>query len=476
MRAINGQLGQLRNSYVTTCRRGANLRHRLTVAGVTCALSALLIGSTKIQAQSPTTPPLLTEQEAGELARTANRETKKTTLDIDRAAQSIREAKTNYFPQSSIKVTSGYPLGVFSFTLPTAALGTYPATGPIPATNTSITTSQSFAEMSSATIAQPLSQLYKIHLSVEIARSERAMAVESGRQQNQSVTDQVRQSYHQICILEGQLRTDETQEKALEEALRIAENNVAQATALEADKLQAKAALTQERYTKAKDEDALLSAKEQLNVLLARDVDTEYSVEPLAPTTEEDINLLEARATALKQRPEIRLAKLQIDKANLDVRQEKAGYIPDVNAQLTYIGFQNVDFLPKNVAVAGFSLSWRNPWDWGKRKANLASLRDVTKQQILTADDTTQQVTLDVDQKFRALRQARLLVGAAALSKDASAESLRNVTNQFQQHEALLSDVLQQAAEDQKQSQNYTQALGAYWTARADFDRALGRD
>jgi outer membrane protein TolC len=258
--------------------------------------------------------------------------------------------------------------------------------------------------------------------------------------------------------------------------VHIAENNVAQATALEADKLQAKAALTQERYTKGKDEDALLSAKEQLNMLLARDVDTEYSVEPLAPSTEDEINLLVARATALKQRPEIRVAKLQIDKANLDVRQEKAGYIPDVNAQLTYIGFQNVDFLPKNVAVAGFSLSWRNPWDWGNRKANLAALRDVTKQQILTADDTTQQVTIDVDQKFRALRQARLLVGAADLSKDASAESLRNVTNQFQQHAALLSDVLQRAAEDQKQSQNYTQALGAYWTARADFDRALGRD
>lgn len=460
MSAITGQLGRLCNGY----------------AGVTCVLSVLLIGSTKIQAQSLTIPPLLTEQEAVETARTANRETKKTVLDIDRVAQSIWQAKTNYFPQSSINVTSGYPLAVFSFTVPKATLGTYPATGPIPATNTPITTGQNFTEMTYATIAQPLSQLYKIHLGVEIARSERAMAVESTRQQRQSVTDQVRKSYHQICILESQLIADDTQEKALEEALRIAENNVIQGTELEADKLQAKAALTQQRYTKAKDEDALLSAKEQLNLLLARDVDTEYSVEPLAPLTEEEINPSEARAIALKQRPEIRLAKLQIDKANLDVRQEKAGYIPDVNAQLTYIGFQNVDFLPKNVAVAGFSLSWRNPWDWGKRKANLASLRDVTKQKMLTADDTTQQVTLDVNQKFRALRQARLLVGAAALSKDASTESLRNVTNQFQQHEALLSEVLQQAAEDQKQSQNYTQALGAYWAARADFDRALGRD
>jgi hypothetical protein len=78
----------------------------------------LLIGSNKIQAQTLTTPPLLTEQEAVEIAHTANRETKKTTLDIDRAAQSILQAKTNYFPQSSINVISGYPLAAFNFTLP----------------------------------------------------------------------------------------------------------------------------------------------------------------------------------------------------------------------------------------------------------------------------------------------------------------------------------------------------------------------
>jgi outer membrane protein TolC len=77
--------------------------------------------------------------------------------------------------------------------------------------------------------------------------SEEFFTVYTTRQQSQSVTDQVRQSYHQICILESQLIADDTQEKALEEALRIAENNVVQGIELEADKLQAKAALTQER-------------------------------------------------------------------------------------------------------------------------------------------------------------------------------------------------------------------------------------
>src|SRR5260370_24991443 len=211
-------------------------------------------------------------------------------------------------------------------------------------------------------------------------------------------------------------------------------------------------------------------------MLLARDTDTDFSVEPLPMATDEELHLPEARATALKQRPEIQLSKLQVDKAKLDVREERAGYIRDLNAQLTYVGFQNVDFLPKNAAVAGFSLNWNNPWDWGNRKANIESLRDVTEQQVLSAEDTAQQVTLDIDQKFRTLKEARLLLDAAALSKDASAESLRNVSNQFRQHEALLSDGLKQAADDQNQSANYTQAPGSYCTAPADFDRALGMD
>jgi outer membrane protein len=452
------------------------MRHSLTTASVIAAVCMLSMSGARVHAQSLPTAPLLTEQEAVEIAKSANRQTKRVSLDIDRAAQSIWEAKTNYLPQSSIRVTSGYPLADFNFTIPKGALGNYPSTGPVPGTNIGLTTSQSFTESSYAVVAQPIAQLYKIHLGVELAQNARDTAVETMRQQRQSVTDQVRQSYHQICILEVQLEEDASQQKALEEALRTIENNLTQGTALEAERLQAKASLTQQLYTRTKDEDALVSAKEQLNMLLARDVDTEFSVEPLPAPSEEELNLAQARATALAHRPEIRLAKLQIEKANLDVLQEKAGYIPDVNAQLTYVGFQNVNFLPKNAAIAGFSLSWTNPWDWGNRRANIASLRDVTKQEVLSSDDTSQQVTLDVGQRYRSLRESRLLVDAAEVAKQASAENLRNITNQFRQHEALLSDVLRQAAVDRTQSGNYAQALGTYWTARADFDHALGRD
>ena len=133
------QLSMKDKSYIL--KKGGHVRHHLTVAGVISLLSVLCVGSAESKAQTPPPTPVLTEQEAVAIAKTANRQTKKASLDIDRAAKSIWEAKTGYFPQSSAKVTSGYPLSTFSYTIPKGTLGNYPATGPIPATGSTITTS-----------------------------------------------------------------------------------------------------------------------------------------------------------------------------------------------------------------------------------------------------------------------------------------------------------------------------------------------
>ena len=240
--------------------------------------------------------------------------------------------------------------------------------------------------------------------------------------------------------------------------------------------LAAKSALMQAQFALESDTDTYLNTKEQLNELLGRDIDTDFSVEALPGSLVEQISLANARHTALEQRPDVHQAKLQEAKANLAVRQEKAGYIPDVSAQITYINLQNINFLPESLSTAGFSMKWNNPWDWGKRHANIVGLRDAAKQQTLTVDDTRAKTLLDVDQKYRALMLSRRMVKTVAAAKEASAEQLRNITNQLHEHTALLSDVLKLAAQDQLQARNYTQALAEHWNALAAFDQALGRN
>jgi outer membrane protein TolC len=436
----------------------------------------MLSGDVFPQAPPPAAAPLLTEEQAIALARAANRQNRESALNEAQASSAIRQTESYFLPQSSVKLVSGYPLKPAAFSIPEGALGTFPGTGPVPGKNVTLSGGQNLTMAAFATVGQPLSQLYKVHLTLMTSRNRLALAQAATRAQMQTVTQQVRQAYHQICLLEVKVAADRDQLKYVEEAQAITNHNVEQGTALTADSLDVKTAVAQQRYGLLKDSDALATAREQLNILMARGVDEPFSVEPMAAPSGEEAELAEARATALRQRPEIREARLQVEKANLDIRREKAEYLPNVSAQVTYVGFQNIDFLPTNMVTAGLSLEWENPWDWGRRKAQLAGLRDASKQQSLTAEDAADKVLLDVSRKYRALQEARLLVEAARAAKEASAERLRVVTNQFKQQSALLADVLKQIANDSQQAENLSQALAAFWNARADFDLALGND
>jgi len=438
-------------------------------------LSLLICCSSGAYCQS-LDPPLLTENEAVEMARSGNRDVQKSSLDISRAIHGIEQARTNYFPQTNIQVTSGDPLKALHLTIPQGALGTYPSTGPIPGNNVDIASGGGFQMVAYGTLTQPLSQFYKIHLGVETARVQQRLAVQGERQQREKTVAQVRETYHQIVQTQAAVASDAKQILSLEETLRITQNDVQQGTALKADQLQVAAALAQQRITSLHDQNDLSTQREQLNELLGRSIDADFTVEEMGPPTPSEDDLKAARSLALQQRPEIRQADLQIKKAELDVRTERADYIPDISAQATYLGFQNVQFLPRNVATVGFSLQWRNPWDWGQRRAQIASLKDVTKQQQLSAEDARQQVLLDVDQRFRALQEARLSVDAAGLAQEASAERLRNLTNQYREQTTLLQDLLRQNSDFQQRQASYIETLSRYWSARADFQRAIGEE
>jgi hypothetical protein len=49
-----------------------------------------------------------TESEAVDIAKSANRQTKKSEIDIDRSSMSVREARANYFPQLSLMAQFGF--------------------------------------------------------------------------------------------------------------------------------------------------------------------------------------------------------------------------------------------------------------------------------------------------------------------------------------------------------------------------------
>ena len=69
-----------------------------------------------------------------------------------------------------------------------------------------------------------------------------------------------------------------------------------------------------------------------------------------------------------------------------------------------------------------------------------------------------------------------MLLDTTALAQESQREKLREAANRYQEKAVLLSDFLQQEQSVVQADSDYQSALAAFWKAKADFDRALGRE
>ena len=237
----------------------------------------------------------------------------------------------------------------------------------------------------------------------------------------------------------------------------------------------------QTRLAKAEQSDALLhdqeaTGKEQLNQLLGRDVLTVFQVQPVLEVTADSFDLEAARQRAVQQRPEIRQAKLRQTQAEQDLRAKKAEYIPDVSAELNTLAFVNFGrYFPTKSNSVGLSLTWE-PFDWGRKKHEVAQKQRTIEQAHVSQLEAVNAVLIDVDSKYRQLRQSRTQLRIAHLAQETAVESLRVTKNKYAVQAMLLKDVLQGQVSLEQSNSDYQQALLSYWNARADFERALGED
>jgi outer membrane protein len=271
-----------------------------------------------------------------------NRGVQSSVLDVSRAGERTADVKTARLPQFQLYVLGGEALRSIDFTIPQGALGTYPGTGPIPGQNSKISTPQTFTGLVLGQATQPLSQLWKVHLAVLESRIGEELAQENLRHQRQDTAHSVRDLYYQIAQTQTQIESADANVKYLVDLQAETDRNLAEQTALKGDSLAVKAKLSQQRYQLLTLRDSLESQKESLNQLLGRDLNTEFSVAAQPVPSDVEIDIAAARQEALGQRAEVRVARLQTKRAEVEVRRQRAEYIPDFSAHFTYFSMPNV--------------------------------------------------------------------------------------------------------------------------------------
>jgi len=123
----------------------------------------------------------------------------------------------------------------------------------------------------------------------------------------------------------------------------------------------------------------------------------------------------------------------------------------------------------------GLLLDWE-PFDWGRKRHELAEKSKSVEEANLALKETEDQIAIEVGSKFRKLQEARQLVAIGRLAQETARENLRVAQNRYSQQASLLKDVLQVQTTLAQADNQYQQALLSFWNAKADFERALGEE
>jgi len=446
-------------------------------------LSLLLIAAGAIhQANAQdngTTSQVLTLDQAITIALKNNREAKNARLEIDKAGDKLDAYRTRRLPSFKISSLVSQPLNTIDTTFEQGIFGIYPGNVPVPIQTTVIKSSTNTTAILQGQVTQPITQLRRINFQIK----QQQLAVEISETQlratEQSLVNEVKRSYYAILQTEGAVRAAEESVKLYHELDRVTGEYVVQQVALKTDLMDVQTRVAKAEYEVLTLNNSLSAQREQLNHLLGRDVRTEFSVTDGLETAQavmRETDLLEARKRALEQRPEIREARLRLRQANLDKRVKKSEFIPDVSLTFNTVATMNYsNFVPRSVTGVGIQVEWE-VFDWGRKKHELAEKNRSIAQADNTMLETESRVLLEVNNRFRTLQESCQLIRIAQLAQTTARGNVQIAAYKYRLDAVLLKDVLTAQTSLANANYDYQKALLSFWTAKADFEKALGED
>ena len=446
-------------------------------------LSLLLITAGAVQQANAqdngTTDNALTLDQAIAIALKNNREAKNARIEIEKADDKLQAYRTRRLPSFKISSLVSQPFNSFDTVFERGVFGIYPGNVPVPLQDTVIKSSTNTTLLLTGQVTQPLTQLRRINFQIKQQKLDVEISETKLQATEQSLVNDVKRAYYAILQTQGAVRAAEESVKLYHELDRVTGEYVVQQVALKTDLMDVQTKVAKAEYEVLTLNNSLSTQKEQLNHLLGRDVRTEFNITDgleTAQATMRETNLSDARKRALEQRPEIREARLRLQQADLDRRIKKSERIPDVSLTVNTVTTANYsNFVPRNVNGVGIQVEWE-VFDWGRKKHELAEKKRVIAQADNTVLETESLVLLEVNSRFRALQESCQLIRIAQLAQTTARANVQVAAYKYRLEAVLLKDVLTAQTSLAKANYDYQEALLTFWTAKADFEKALGED
>ncbi|NLF27465.1 MAG: TolC family protein [Clostridiales bacterium] len=411
--------------FVLVKRRHSGQGPAVTVAALTLALA--------LSAQAPAARAeerSITLDEAVQMAVENNSMVRMAALKIRETEAREQQARANYFPQVENESSQYNIVEKQRIVLPAGSLGVIPQLGAIPPAPATVFQGGRSLLLAQTTVAQPLTQLFKIREGNAVARADTGIAKTQAERARVEIAAKVREVYYTLLGLQARERAAKAAITAAEEKLKEGLDAVETGTVLEVRAMQAKAALLESRQARMTVDIQLEDAAAEFNELLGVPRDTKFVL--TAPQGGQELPAVEdALAMAKARNPELAAAVQTVEKARHAVRAAKADRIPEVGAFAQHIYQSGVPFLASNNGVAGLRLNFAL-FDWGK-KSGVIKEREA---QLALAEEemhrVERRIAIDVEKAHRRVQRVTAMTEVAKEAAAVRKEALRIAADQLE--------------------------------------------
>ena len=435
--------------------------------------TVLLLGSSLLVSAAGGQERRLSLREAIDLALRQNHAIRTGYYALAAEQQKRRMAQSNYYPTITNESNLLHITDLQRVEVPAGAFGVIPGGTSIPPSNLFLTQGTKTLETSGTMLAQPLTQLIKIHQANKIAEADVRVSEASLTKTSTDVVLRVHELYYRVLATQMQKQAAELQITSGNENLNESTKQVENGSLLQVDLVDSRAKLLDAKQTLLTYDSQISDLSLELNDLLGLPLDTNLALDPDVSVALDVPPREEAVRTALNNNPEIKEALQQFSKAQAAHSAAKAEYIPDVTAFARYSYQNGVPFVDRNFGTFGIHLTY-DLFDAGKRKALVRERNDEVSEAKENLQRIRDEVEVHIATIYNRLETTRAMVEVKREYLAARQESARLAEDQFKQGITLASQRDGSRAQAMKAKAGLLDASLAYLLARDDLTRTLG--
>lgn len=456
--------------YVLVFRRKQRTGNGCGAASV-IALLGLLLVAPSLRAAEPQRITL-DQAIASAVERSSGVRIAKAKVQEARARRMV--ARADYAPQLETDGIYTHLSNAPTVDVGAGALGVVPGLGPFPSANVQSAQGKKDLYIQTLTLAQPLTQLVKIHHGNEVASAEERAAEADLRRMVTDIAFKTRQVYVGLLVAQAQFEAAEAGVQAAEAQDQDAQQAVQAGKVLAVAQTGSRVLLLQNRQKRLAAESAITDLTAELDDLIDQPQGTALELASFTPRTAAlppEAALLEEAVAA---NPELDSAAATTEKSRSALRAARADYIPELTAYITTGHEEGVPFINQNASAFGLTLSWKL-FDGG-RKAGVVQERSAQVNQASENQHRLRQrVEIDLGKLMRKVETSRLQADVAEEASALRTEEARLADNQVKAGTISAAKQAEaEAAAKTAQADLLAARLGLD-LAYAELDQLLGR-